>query len=164
MKTSEIAELVGGKLRGDGAIEIRACAAIERASSGEIAFLEGGDLPETTGASCVLVPKTIDPISGATIIAVDRPKLAFARVAAVLHPPKARKAEIHPTAVISASATIGKEVFIGAFVCVGKGSRIGDRTELRAGAKVGDNVEIGGKCVLNPNVFVEDNSVIGNDV
>ena len=164
MKTSEIAELVGGKLRGDGEIEILACAAIDRASSGEIAFLEGGDLPETTGASCVLVPKTIDPISDATIITVDRPKLAFACVAAVLHPPKVGKAEIHPTAVISASATIGKNVFIGAFTCVGEGSRIGDRTELRAGTKIGDNVAIGNKCVLHPNVFVEDNSVIGNDV
>jgi UDP-3-O-[3-hydroxymyristoyl] glucosamine N-acyltransferase len=164
MKTSEIAELVSGELRGDGEIEITACAAIDRAAAGEIAFLEGQELPSAFNASCLLVPNDTEQSTGCTMILVDRPKLAFARVAAVLHPPKLRKPEIHPTAVISASATIGKEVFIGAFAYVGDGSRIGDRTELRAGAKIGDNVEIGTKCVLHGNVFIEDNSMIGDRV
>ncbi len=96
MKTSEIAELVGGELRGDGAIEITACAAVDRATAGEIAFLDGKVLPETVCASCVLVPREIDTSSDVPMIFVDRPKLAFARVAAELHPSKGTKTRDAP--------------------------------------------------------------------
>jgi UDP-3-O-[3-hydroxymyristoyl] glucosamine N-acyltransferase len=164
MKTSEIAELVGGELRGDGSIEILSCAGTERAAANQIAFVEGRDLPYNLGASCVLVPRGVSTLSDAATILVDRPKLAFARVAAVLHPPKRREPEIHASAVIAPSAKIGSDVFIGAFCCIGEGSEIGHGTQLRAGAKVGDKVIIGKDCVLHPNVFVEDNSVIGDRV
>ena len=164
MKTSEIAEFVGGELRGNGEIEITSCAAVDTAISGQIAFIEGRQLPDETRASCILVPAdtTVGPDTPA--ILVDRPKLAFALVAARLHPPKKRGGEVHPTAVVDPSASIGNEVFIGAYACVGERSKIGDRTQLRAGAKLGDNVHIGNNCVIHPNVFVEDNSVIRNDV
>jgi UDP-3-O-[3-hydroxymyristoyl] glucosamine N-acyltransferase len=164
MKTSEIAELVGGELRGPGYVEITSCAGIDRASAGQIAFSESSSLPEPIDASCILAPEGTELSTGTPVILVARPKLAFARVAAVLHPPKQRDPQIHPTAVISSSATIGKNVFIGAFTCVGDNSRIGDGTQLRAGAKVGDGVSVGSGCVLHPNVFVEDGCRLGDRV
>jgi UDP-3-O-[3-hydroxymyristoyl] glucosamine N-acyltransferase len=90
--------------------------------------------------------------------------LAFARIAEVLHPPKARAPQIHSSAVIAADAQIGQQVFIGAFVCVGEGSMVGNRTQLRAGAKIGDNVHVGDDCVIHPNVFIEDGVTVGNRV
>jgi len=97
-------------------------------------------------------------------IEVAKPKLAFAQIAEILHPPKQRAPEIHPSAVIAADAKIGRDVFIGAFVCVGEGSTIGDRTQMRAGAKIGDQVTVGEGCVIHPNVFIEDGTSIGNRV
>ena len=164
MKTSEIAELVGGDLRGDGDLKVSACAGIDTATTDQIAFIEGRELPETINAGCVLVPLETTAVANTTFILVERPKLAFARIAAKLHPQKHRKAEVHPTAVIAASAATGNNVFAGAFVCVGDGTTIGDGTQLRAGAKVGDNVIIGNNCILHPNVFIEDDSVIGDGV
>ncbi len=163
MKTSEIAELVGGELRG-GDIEITACAGVEHATAGQIAFVESRDVPADTGASCLIVSGQAKIPNGPAAIVVDRPKLAFAQVAAILHAPKRREPVIHPTAAISETASIGRNVFIGAFTCVGEGSHIGDGTQLRAGAKVGDNVNVGIDCVLHPNVFVDDNCVIGDRV
>jgi UDP-3-O-[3-hydroxymyristoyl] glucosamine N-acyltransferase len=164
MKTSEIAELVGGELRGDGSIEITSCASLDRAAANQIAFVEGRDLPENTHASCVLVSPAAQRRPNIVTILVDRPKLAFARVAAVLHPHKKREARIHPTAVISPSAKLGSSLFIGAFTCVGDNSQIGNGTQLGAGAKVGDNVIIGNDCILHPNVSIEDDSTIGDSV
>lgn len=166
MKTGEIAAFLGAELIGDADVEILRVAALETARPGELAFLERGELP-VTDASCVLIAinsflpsKTDSP----ALIVVPDPKLAFATVAELLHPPKSRAPEIHPSAVISTSAKIGSGAFIGAFTCVGDGSDIGDSSQLRAGAKVGDNVKIGKSCVLHPNVFVEDGCTLGNNV
>jgi UDP-3-O-[3-hydroxymyristoyl] glucosamine N-acyltransferase len=167
MKTSEIAEFLGAELIGDPDLEIIRVAALESAGPGELAFLERGESPATR-ASCVLVSKDnfvgTALESGPALILVAEPKLAFARIAEVLHPPKTRIREVHRSAVISASAKIGTGVFIGAFTCVGDGSAIGDRSQLRAGAKVGDNVTIGRNCILHPNVFLEDGCTLGDNV
>jgi UDP-3-O-[3-hydroxymyristoyl] glucosamine N-acyltransferase len=164
MKAHEIASLLGGELHGDGQIEIFRAASITSAGPGDLAFSDDGSREVFTRASCVLIPKGSGPDISGTTIAVSNPKLAFARVAAVLHPPKRRDPEIHPSAVISSSASIGTDVFIGAFTCVGDGSFIGNGTHLRAGAKVGDNVRVGSNCVLGPHVFVEDGCTVGDNV
>ena len=164
MKTKEIAELLGGKLNGGESVEISGAASLENAAAGEISFVEKAENLSETKASCLLVPEDFAAKIPCAFIAVKNPKLAFAKIAAELHPPKRREPEIHHSAVIAENAKLGKDVFIGAFCCVGENSEIGDGTNLRAGAKVGDNVKIGKNCVLHPNVFIEDNCTIGNNV
>src|SRR5205823_3553754 len=143
-----------GKLVGNSEIDIARVADIENAGEGEIAFSEKSQLD--TDASCVIVGKSFDLDRPYPYIIVDDPKLAFALIAEVLHPPKYRGTEIHSTATISNRARIGANLFIGALTCIGENAEIGDYTQLRAGAKIGDNVKIGKNCVLHPNVFIED--------
>lgn len=166
MTSQEIAELVGGELLGDPEIEITGVAAIDRAGTGEISFIQNASEGSKTSAACVLVGEdvTYDSIAAPAVIKVPDPKLAFAIAAEKLHPGKLRAPEIHHSSVIAPDASIGRNVFIGAFCCVGEGSTIGDGTHLRAGAKVGDNVNIGQNCTLHPNVFVEDGCTIGDNV
>ena len=167
MKTKKIAEFLNGNLVGDGEIEIFAVADLEKAARGEIAFLEKVELSaaaQNTKASCLLVPEKFDAELPCSFIKVKNSKLAFAKIAEKLRPPKQREPEIHPTALIAENAEIGEDIFIGAFCCVGENSKIGDGTQIRAGAKIGDNVRVGKNCVLHPNVFIEDNCTIGNDV
>jgi UDP-3-O-[3-hydroxymyristoyl] glucosamine N-acyltransferase len=166
MKTREIAELVGGELCGDGDIEITSAAGLNSAGADQITFIEKDAADLRTAAACLIVPRDFDPgsLSENTLIQVANPRLAFALVAARLHPPKSRKPEVHPTAVISKSASIGDNVFIGAYICVGDDSTVGDGTHLLAGAKIGDNVTLGQSCVIHPNVFIEDDCWIGDNV
>ena len=164
MKVREIAELVGGRLHGDPETEVTSAADVRTAKEGQIAFVGRSDAFPKTNASCVLVPLDFERSDSLTCIFVDAPKLAFSRIAALLHPPKHREPEIHATAIIAGDVQLGERVFIGAFVCVGEGSEIGDGTQLRAGAKIGDNVRIGKDCVIHPNVFVEDGCTIGDRV
>ncbi|HSK70372.1 MAG TPA: UDP-3-O-(3-hydroxymyristoyl)glucosamine N-acyltransferase [Pyrinomonadaceae bacterium] len=163
----ELAELVNGKLNGDGKAEIYRVANLENAQSGEISFVEKAEFAEqakNTNASCLLVPENFAEELPCPIIKVKNPKLAFAKIAEILHPPKKREPEIHQTAIIAENAKIGADVFIGAFVCIGEKSEIGDGTQIRAGAKIGDNVRIGENCAIHPNVFIEDNCRIGSNV
>ncbi len=163
MNVIKIAEITGGIFDGDGETEINGVAALETAETGEISFVEKAGQSIKTDASCLFVPENF-VAENITIIRVKNPKLAFAKIAAELHPPKKREAEVHPSAVIAENAKIGNGVFVGAFVCIGENAEIGDGTQIRAGAKIGDRVKVGKNCVIHPNVFIEDGSEIGDRV
>jgi UDP-3-O-[3-hydroxymyristoyl] glucosamine N-acyltransferase len=164
MTAREIAEFLGGELHGDGDVEIEGVADISAAEEHELSFLDKSIGDHNTGASCLVVPNGTDVSKFRSAISVKKPKLAFAKIAALLHPRKSRPGQVHPSAVVARSAELGDEVFIGAFVCVGENSKIGKGSQLRVGAKIGDNVTVGERCVLHPNVFVEDGCALGNDV
>jgi UDP-3-O-[3-hydroxymyristoyl] glucosamine N-acyltransferase len=163
---SDLAAHVGGRVLGEGTTPVNGVASLESAGGGDIAYVEEEKLfaaAANSKASCVITRLGAD-VKVPCRIEVKNPKLAFALIAEVLHPPKQRHPEIHPTAVLSPAAKIGNDVFIGAFVCLGENSIVGDRTQIRAGAKIGDHVTIGNDCVIHPNVFLEDGVTIGNRV
>lgn len=163
---SELSAHVNGQLKGDGNVSIHRVAALEAAGEGEIAYVEDEKffaLARQARASCLIVPAAAD-LDVSCQIKVKDPKLAFARIAEILHPGKTRSPQIHSSAVIAADAHLGEDVFVGAFVCIGEGSQVADRTQLRAGVKIGDHVSVGADCVIHPNVFIEDGMTIGNRV
>jgi UDP-3-O-[3-hydroxymyristoyl] glucosamine N-acyltransferase len=163
---SELAAHVDGSIVGDSATLIHRVAALESAGDGDIAYVADTKFYEAAGtsnAACVIIREGSD-VQVSCRIEVKNPKLAFALIAEILHPPKQRAPEIHPSAVISPDAQVSENVFVGAFVCIGAGSIIGSGTQIRAGAKVGDRVTVGSDCVIHPNVFLEDGVTIGNRV
>src|SRR5437867_1155139 len=135
MKAREIADLLSATLTGDGEVEIVGVGSLDTADPNELAFTESEDATINGEPGCLLAPagfansETRIP----SVITVPDPKLAFARTAEVLHPLKTRAGQVHPTAIIARSASLGQGVFIGAFVSVGENSSIGDGSHLRAG-------------------------------
>src|SRR5947199_8443464 len=109
---SELAAQVGGRLVGDGNISILRVAGLDSDAAGEIAYVEEEKrfaAATNTKASCVITPEAAN-VQVRCRIEVKNPKLAFALIAEVLHPPKQRGPEIHPSAVISSAAKIGGDV------------------------------------------------------
>src|SRR6266436_5849728 len=124
---SELAAHIGGRVLGSGDVSILRVAGVDSAREGDITYVEDEKFFEaanTTEASCVITPEGAD-VKAPCRIEVKNPKLAFALIAEVLHPPKQRHPEIHCTAVLSPAAKIGDDVFIGAFVCLGENSIVG---------------------------------------
>jgi UDP-3-O-[3-hydroxymyristoyl] glucosamine N-acyltransferase len=162
----QIAEIVGGELKGDETIETFGVASLEAAKEGEISFLEKLELitqAAETNASCLLVPNNFNRELPCAFIQVNNPKLAFAKVVEVLHRPE-KKVGIHNTAQINESAKIGKDVFVGVFVYIGENTEIGDGTQIYDGVKISDNVKIGADCIIFQNVVIYENVSIGNRV
>jgi UDP-3-O-[3-hydroxymyristoyl] glucosamine N-acyltransferase len=163
LTVAELAARINGRVRGDGQIVIERIAELESARTGEIAFLEDRRLLDAApvfGASCLIIPEGAE-VEAACVIEAKNPKLAFALIAEMLHPPKRREPAIHPTASVAASAQLGERVFVGARVEIGERSRVGEGTQIYAGAIIGDDVEIGIDCVIHPNVALYDNITLG---
>jgi UDP-3-O-[3-hydroxymyristoyl] glucosamine N-acyltransferase len=164
MKTSEIAEFLSAELVGDGDVDIQGVAALDHATVGDISFVEKADFEVSSVASALIVPVDHSASISAPLIRTQNPKLAFARVAAVLHPINKLEPGRHAASVISDSALISDDVFVGPFTSIGAGTEIGAGTHLHAGTRIGDRVKIGRNCVLHPNVTVESGCTIGDSV
>ncbi len=72
--------------------------------------------------------------------------------------------QIHPTAVVHASALLGRGVRVGANCVIEEGVVIGDGSVLYPGCFVGPGSKIGTSCVLFPNVVLYEWTQIGNRV
>ena len=165
---SELAERVNGRVVGDGAVVIERVADLANAGVGEIAYLDNekffGAATESK-AACLIIPRDAKgTFKSPALIEVSNPKLAFALVAEILHPPVRREPSIHPSAVIAETADIALTTFIGPQVYIGEYARVGAYTRIEAGVVIGANVTVGDECVLHPNVVLYDGVSLGNGV
>ena len=164
MKVEEITRIVGGQLRGEPATEILRAAALETAKANEIAFVEKADAKPNSNAACLIVLEEFDfETAAVSTIAVKNPKLAFAKIAAILHAPR-KRVGIDERAFVAASATIGKNVFVSASASIGENSSIGTETQIFDGVRVGANVSVGANCFIYPNAVIYDDVSIGDGV
>ena len=163
---AELAAHVRGRVRGDGSTLIKGVASVESAGGGEIAFVEDRKLFErarSSNASCLIVPEGAE-VEAPCLIEVKKPKLAFALVAELLHPPRKRAGSRHATAVVDESASVDESVFVGARVEIAAGASVGAGTQILSGAFVGENVTVGRDCVIHPNVVLYDQVTLGDRV
>ena len=164
---NEAAKLVSGTVVGDGNTRVRGMAPSGFAKEGDMTFAfdkEGLERAGKSKASCVLTAADVKNYSK-TILRVEDMKLALTVLYNTLlemKPPE--KGIIHPTAVISESATLGRNVSIGASCVIDEAARIGDNTTVGANCVIGKNVTIGQASLLYPNITVYENTVIGNKV
>ncbi len=166
MRVSDIAQLIGGKVTGDGTRVISGVAALEAAGAEDLSFADSPralELADNSKAGCILVGNGKE-LPGRTTIAVESPKWAFVRATAAILPPRTIEPGIHPTAVIHPEAELARTVNVGPHVVVERGARVGDRTQLGPGVTVGEGVEIGSDCVLYPRVTIYPGARIGNRV
>jgi UDP-3-O-[3-hydroxymyristoyl] glucosamine N-acyltransferase len=89
--------------------------------------------------------------------------LTFARAAKLLRD-RDRNRAIHPSAVVSASAKLGKNVAIGPRAILGEKVTVDDETTIGPGAVIEDNAVIGNHCRIDANVTIYEGTTIGNRV
>ncbi len=168
----ELAEHVKGRVAGDESLTILRVADLRSAASSEIAYVEDAkhfDAAAESRASCLLLPESpaLPPLAEKpeqAIIFVASPKLAFAHIAALLHPPKRREPLVHPTAQVATTADVALTAYVGPRAVIGERSTVGAGTRIESGVVIGDNVTIGSDCVLHPNVTLYDDVTLGDQV
>lgn len=165
----QIAELIQGRVEGDENTAISTFAKIEEGVPGAISFLSNPKYTHyiyETRSSVVLINEDVElekPV-GATLIRVKNAYESVARLLQIYDSMKPAKKGIDPLASISPKATVGEDVYIGAFAVISDGAVVGSGTQIYPHTVIGDGVEIGSKCLLYPNVTVYQGCKIGNNV
>lgn len=163
----ELAELVEGKVDGDGNLIIKGVAGVEEAREGDITFAISEKflrLAERSKASAVVVPLKVRGLSKPTI-QVESPRLAFAKILELFYPPgPGFKKGIHPTAIVAEGVKLGEDVTVGAYSVIEEGAVVEDRVYLSEFSYVGRGVKIGQESFLYPRVSLMEGTQIGKKV
>ncbi len=177
LTAGELAVSLGAHLEGDPGAKISGIAGPESAGTEDLIYVNNAKslgIARGSAAVCVLVPAELR-VAGKTVLRVADPKLAFAKAAALLHPPAAIAKGIHPTAVISPTARLAKNVAVGPYAVIEDEVEIGEKTEIGAFCFIGRDSHLGEDCRLYPHVtfyagthvgrgvIVHSGSVIGGD-
>ena len=162
-----IAQLLQGRVIGDGATLIRGVNSLEAAREGELTFAEDPRrLAQAmmTKASALIVPSTINDLQGRSGVSVQNPKLAFALMLELFNPATSASPGVHPTAVLGKNVQLGEGVSIRPHAVMGDDVSIGRGTMIESGVHLGEGVTIGEQCLIGPNVVVYRQTHIGHRV
>ena len=164
----QIATVLNGTIEGDSSIEVNNFSKIEDGRSGTLTFLSNPKYTHyiyTTNASIVLVNDDFvaeHPIR-ATLIRCSNAYAALAVLLDMVEKSRPQKTGVEPMSHISDSATLGENVYIGAFTYVADNAKVGDNTKIYPQSYIGDNVQIGENTIIYPGVKVYQGCIIGSN-
>ena len=164
----QIAEFLKGEVVGNKDIKVSDFAKIEEGRSGTLTFLANPKYTHyiyETHADIVIVNKTFEPehAISATLIKVDDAYQSVAQLFTLVNNLKPRKTGISAKADIAQSASIGKDIFVGAFVSIGENCKIGNNVTIHPNTQIGDNVSVGDGSIIYSNVSIYRDCVVGKN-
>ena len=166
MQLRELAERLGCRLEGDGALEINRVTSLEDAGEGDVAFFANpryAPALRRTRASAVIIGDR-GPAAPCAMLRTTNPYLAFANALSLFVNAAHPAPGIDELSAVAADATLGRDVSIGPFSSVGRGARVGDRTVIYPNVCIGDGAIVGDDCVIHSHVAVRERVIIGNRV
>ena len=166
LTVEELAKLLNCPFEGNGKTEIRGVSDLEKAKEGDLVFLaqrKYRTLLDQSRASAAIIPGE-EQYDRIPVIKSENPHLSFVKVVERFYMPFRPEPGIHPTAVVSPSARLGKEVSVGAFVHIGDEVEIEDGTVIFPFVAIYRGVKIGKESVIHSHVSVREEVRIGNRV
>lgn len=160
----EIADYLGGVVRGDAAHSVNGLAPLETATNDKITFLANPKYAakvQVTGAGAVLMAAGGDG-HGRNVIEVANPYLAFAKLLTLFYVETHPVLGVSPQANLGCNVSLGNDVSIYPGATIGDAVTIGDRCVIHPGAVVYKGVSIGNDTVIHANVTVRERCRIGN--
>ena len=169
LQLAKLSQLLGVKLQGDPNYIISSVADLESATETDVSFFANdrylSQLAKTK-AGVICVATEYKTIEGKNYLISDNPSHTFQQIAAIFL--KERKqtgfSDIHPTAVIHETATIGENVTIGPYAVIDIDAEIGSNTIIGPFAYVGPCVQVGENCHLYPHSVIREYCALHNRV
>ena len=166
MKLGEIARQLNCKLEGPGNINITGIRELDKASETELSFVSNPKyIPkiQTTRAGALIlasnVPKTRQPV-----LRSDDPYTTFAKALELFYKPPPHTLGIHPTAIVSPTAKIGKNPSIGPYVVIEDDVKIGNNVVLKSFVVIYQGACIGHRLLAHSHSVVREFCRLGDDV
>ena len=152
---------------------------LDQAGEGDLTFLSNlkylDQFLNTNATACIAARAALKKFpKGLSILVAEDPYKAYARIANKFYQPVLGNGEVHPTAVISPKATIGKNPSIGAYVVIEENAVVGDNciigphSFLNRGIRIGSDCRLGAGvvlsfCQIGDNAFIHSGVKIGQD-
>ncbi|HXC60408.1 MAG TPA: UDP-3-O-(3-hydroxymyristoyl)glucosamine N-acyltransferase [Steroidobacteraceae bacterium] len=163
VQLGELAVRFGCELHGDPALAVHSVATLQ-GGDGQLGFIANhayiGELAATRLTAVVLEPQLAQRCPVAALVHRN-PHAAYARIAALLHPPSPPRPGIHPTAIVAAGAHIDPAAEIGAQVIIEAGAVVGARCVVAAQSFIGSGASLGADTRLLQRVCVAAGTQIG---
>ena len=158
-------------LAGPAGVEARLIAGVaplQSAGPSDVSFLDNrryaGFLTGTKAGAVIVHPELASGVpAAAAALVTPEPYLAWAKVAALFHPPAAANAGVHPSAVVDAGAKIDDGVEIGPGAVIGAGAEIGAGSIIGPLAVIGAGVVVGRACRIHAQVSLS-HAILGDHV
>lgn len=161
----ELASKLECELAGNPDVEITGISTLDKAGPHEITFLTNlkyAPKAKQTLAAAILCTERIAG-AAATLISAN-PYYDFARALALFHPQPRPAAQVHPTAVLAPSVSVGRNASIGAYAVIGEDVRIGEDAVIHPHVVIYKGCSIGDDFVAHSHVSVREFCRIGHRV
>lgn len=153
----DLASHSGTTVMGDEAVSVSKLAAIEGAAPGDLVLaadeVRFQHALRSQASAIVAGTFASDRKPAKACLIAANPKLAFAKIAALLYPTQIADGH-HESAQIDLSAQIGEHTAIAAGVVIENEASVGDFTAIGANTVIGSGVRIGRHCQIGPNVTI----------
>ncbi len=168
LTVGQIAERLGAAVEGDAARPIHSVAGIRDAGPEDVAFVSqsryAADAAASAAGALIVGLDWTQPVAAA-LIRVEKPEKAFAQIAlAFALPTPAAEPGIHPSAVVSPRARLGKNVSVGPCAVIEADVVLGDDVVVGAQVYLGHGVQVGNQSRLYPHVSIREHCRLGQRV
>ena len=166
---TQINEILKGEIVGNTSTLITAPEQLEAASNTEISFIGNKKYENfwATSNACIAVVNdniSIEPGENRAFIKVKNADLAMSQVLEMFAPPTPLfKTEIHKTAIIDETATVGQGTRIGASCYIGPNTKIAENVTIYPNVTILDDCIIGKNTVIWSGTVIRERSIIGSD-
>ena len=164
----QIAKVLNGTIEGNPHVEVNNFSKIEEGKPGTLTFLANPKYTHyiyETKASIVLVNDDFvaeRPIE-TTLIRCQNAYAGLAILLDMVEKSQPKKIGIEPMSYISEKATLGTDIYVGAFAYIADDAKIGNRTKIYPQAYVGDGVVVGENTIIYPGAKVYPGCRIGSN-
>lgn len=164
----QIAGILEGDIVGDSQVEVSKLSKIEEGVEGALTFLANPKYTQyiySTKASIAIVNKDFEPEQEVqpTLIKVEDAYKSFSKLLEYYNQVKLNKFGIEQPSSISETATLGNDVYVGAFTYIGDNVTIGDNVKIFPSSYIGDNVTIGDNTIVFSGAKIYSECIVGNN-
>ncbi len=166
----QIADILDGEIIGNPEVTVNGLSKIEQGKKGTLSFLANPKYEEhiySTEASIVIVNDSFSPqqeiSSNCTLIKVKEAYSSFSMLLEMYDQAVTRKPGIEEPSFISEEASLGEDLYVGAFAYIGRGCKIGNNVHIYPQAYIGDNVVIGDNSKIYSGAKIYRDCIVGND-
>lgn len=162
----QIADFLEGTIEGNEEQKVSTFSKIEEAKEGSLTFLYNPKYSEflyKTKASIVLVNNSLELKSQveSTLIRVPNAYESLAKLLQLYDQFKPKKKGIEIPSYIHSSASLGDEIYVGAYAYIGENVKIGNNVKIYPNTTIGDNVVIGDDTIIYSGVNIYEGTKVG---